>query len=98
MTGVVRSTPLRVRSCFDTWDLMVALLDDHAMILGWDFLKYAKEFLVPHEGFLVFFYKAKTLSVPITMKSKLGQKLGSIAIKLIEEVCGSVDKPCDMVY
>jgi hypothetical protein len=97
VTGVVCSTPLRVRSWFGTWDLMVAPLDDHAMILGQDFLKYAKEFLVPHEGCLVFLDEAKMPSVPMMMKRKLGWKPRSVVIRLIEGACGSVDKPCDVV-
>jgi hypothetical protein len=94
---VVCSAPLRVGSWFGSWDLTVAPLDDHAMILGQDFLKYAKAVPVPHESFLVFLDEAKTPSVPMTTKRKLGQKPRSVAIKLIEGVCESADKPCDVV-
>jgi hypothetical protein len=34
IVGVVRSAPLRVGSWFGNWDLMVAPLDDHALVLG----------------------------------------------------------------
>jgi hypothetical protein len=67
------------------------------MILGKDFLNYAKAFLVPHEGCLVFLDESKMPSVPMTMKSKLGWKPISVAMRLIEGACGSVDRPCDMV-
>jgi hypothetical protein len=96
VAGVVRSTPLRVGSWFGTWDVMVALLDDHAMILGQDFLKHAKAVLVPHEGYLVFLDEAKMPSVPMTTKRKLGWKLRSFAIRLVEGVCGSADRPHNM--
>jgi hypothetical protein len=76
---------------------MVALLDDHVMILGKYFLKYAKAFPVPHEGFLVFLDEAKMPSVPMMMKRKLGWRPRSVVIKLIEEVCERADRPCDMV-
>jgi hypothetical protein len=50
MTGVVRSTPLRVGSWFGTWDLMVAPLYGHAMVLVKYFLKYAQLVHMSHEG------------------------------------------------
>jgi hypothetical protein len=56
VTGVIRSAPLRVNIWFGTWDLMVDLLDDHAMILGQYFLKYSRALPMPHEGFLVLLY------------------------------------------
>jgi hypothetical protein len=34
MVGVVHSAPLRVGSWFGNWDLTVAPLDDHALVLG----------------------------------------------------------------
>jgi hypothetical protein len=48
MTAVALLEPLRVGSWFGTWDVMVNLLDDHAMILGKEFLKHAKAVPVPH--------------------------------------------------
>jgi len=51
----------------------------------------------PHEGFLVVLEEAKIPSVPMTTKTKLVWKPRSIMTRLIEGVCGSVDKPCDMV-
>jgi len=53
---------------------MLGLLDDHEMILGQDFLKYAKAVPVSHEGYLVMLDEAKMPSVPMMMKSKLGWK------------------------
>jgi predicted aspartyl protease len=42
VTGIVPSTPLRVGEWFENMDILVAPLEDHAMILGLDFLRLAK--------------------------------------------------------
>jgi hypothetical protein len=74
---------------------MVAPLDDCAMILGQDFLKHATEIPIPHEGFLVFLDESKIPNVPMMMKIKLGKKLRSSAIRLVEGFCESEEKRHD---
>jgi predicted aspartyl protease len=62
MIGIVHSTPLRVGEWFGNMDLLVAPLDDHAMILGLDFLILSKASPLIHESHLVFLDEARTPS------------------------------------
>jgi hypothetical protein len=91
-----RSTPLRVGEWFDNMDLLVAPLEDHGMILGFDFLILAKEAPLIHEIHLVFLDEARTPSAPLTMKRNLGRMPNIFVISLIEGVSGRTDEPCKM--
>jgi hypothetical protein len=73
MYKVVKSiVELKVGSCFGNRDLKVAPLDDHALVLGHEFIIFSKGFLLPHVSFLVFLDEAKIPSITITMNRKLG--------------------------
>jgi hypothetical protein len=71
MIGIVHSTPLRVGEWFGNMDMLVAPLDDHAMILGLDFLRLSKATPLIHESHLVFLDEARTPSTPLMTKRKL---------------------------
>jgi hypothetical protein len=96
VTGIVRSTPLRVGEWFGNMDLLVAPLEDHVMILGLDFLRLSKEAPLIHESRLVFLDEARTPSTPLMMKRKLGRMPRIFVIRLVEGVSGSTDKPCNV--
>jgi hypothetical protein len=88
---------LRVGSWFGNWDLMISPLDDLALIFGKESLRFSKAVPFLHTGFLVFLNESKTPSMPMKMKRKLGRIPRMYAIKLIEGVGGSVDRPCNAV-
>jgi hypothetical protein len=96
VTWIVHSTPLRVGEWFGNMDLLVAPLEDHAMILGLDFLRLSKAAPLIHESHLVFLDEARTPSTPLTMKRKLRRMPRIFVIRLVEGVSGAHDKPCNM--
>lgn len=65
-------TPLKDGEWYRSLDLMVVPLDDHSIILGWDFLKLTKTALVPHENDLMFLSGTNTYVVPMMTRRKLG--------------------------
>jgi len=97
IVGVVHYTPLRVRSWFGNWDLMVVPLDDHMFLLGQEFLIFSKGFPLPHIGFLVFLDKAKIPSMHMMTKRKIRWIPRMYVINLTKGVRGSAKKNCDMV-
>jgi hypothetical protein len=64
VTGIVCSTPLRVGEWFGNMDLLVDPLDDHAMILGLDFLRISKAGPLIHESCLVFLDEGEHQAYP----------------------------------
>jgi hypothetical protein len=96
MTGIVRSMPLRVGEWFGNMDLLVAPLEDHAMILGLDFIRLSKETPLIHESFLVFWDKARTPSTPLMMKRNIGRMPRIYVIRLVEGVSAITDNPCNV--
>ena len=73
MYKVVNSiVELKVGSCFGNWDLKVATLDDHAFVLGHEFIIFSKGFLLPHVSFLVFLDEAKIASIPMITNRNIG--------------------------
>jgi hypothetical protein len=93
VVGLICSTPLKLGNWFASLDLMVTSLDDHAVVLGQDFLNISKEILVLHESILVFLNKAKMLSVPMLTRRKLGWMPRMSMVRLIEADIGPTDRP-----
>jgi hypothetical protein len=74
-------------------DLLVAPLDDHAMILGLDFLILSKVSPLIPESRLVFMDEARTPNTPLMMKRKLRGMPRIFMIRLVERVGGRTDDP-----
>jgi hypothetical protein len=64
-------------------DLLVDALEDHALILGLDFLKLFKVAPLIHKSFLVFLDDSRIPSTPLTMKRKLGRKPRIFILRLV---------------
>jgi hypothetical protein len=85
-TWIVRSTTVGMGAWLGNLDLIAVPLNDHAMILGQDFLKSAQAIRLIFKNCVVVLGGAEVLSMPMVRKSKLGWKLRISMIKLVEAV------------
>ena len=71
----------------------MAPLDDHATVLGEEFLKIAKAILVPYKNNLVFLGETKTWSLPMMTRIKFGHipRMSSMFLEEISDLL--VDMP-----
>ena len=85
VNGVMKDTHVRVGSWFGKIDLRVIDMDDHAMVLGRDFMVAAQAIPMVDRDILLILDDGKTMMVPMTRKSRLGYQPRMASLILYEK-------------
>ena len=85
VNGVMKNTHLRVGSWFGKMDLRVINMDDHAMVLGQEFMVATQAIPMVDRDILLILDGGKTMMIPMTRKSRLGYQPRMASLILYEK-------------
>ena len=82
---VMKNTHLRVGSWFGNMDLRFIDMDDHAMVLGQDFMVSSQDIPMVDRDLLLILDGEQTMMIPMTRKSRLGYQPRMASLLLYEK-------------